>query len=1133
MRSLYALCAVVALLLVHAVPAVAQTQTATVRGTVTDSSGSVVPNTEITLTNIDQNRPWTTRSNEAGEYLFVQIPPGRYALGAKMEGFKTFDRKGLVLEVAQVAQIDIQLEVGSIVDAIEITAAAPLLEAASSTLGETVNSVTAEQLPLNGRNILQLVRLTPGINAAATYRSASIGGGDIASNGFSANGGRGSTTSILLDGSPQEVMGYNQAAYVPSPDAIQEFKVQTNSLSAEYGRIGGAVVNMVHRSGTSQFHGVLYEFLRNNVFDATDFFSNMNALPKAPFRFNQFGGTLGGPLTKSRQTTFFFLNYEGIRQVNPGSTFFTMPTQAMKQGDFSGLAGQIYDPATVNAAGERLPFAGNRIPQNRFDPAAQKMLSYYPAPTTSRATNNFFSQAGPRTVRDNLSVKADRRISERQNLFARFAWENGNTNLPDYYGNGAGADVGIQGHRNRSLTLDDNWVAGGWVLHGNYGYAYHANPRVARQTIAPSALGFPKAVDEYAQYHIYPRIAPAGYGVQGGAPAFIIGNKFETHSLVGDASKLAGTHTIKVGGVYRLNRATSYRPNSPAGQYAFNESWTRRYFNRAGGGDSIASMLLGLPASGQIRQEPALALQVVYGGLYFQDDWRVSGRLTLNLGLRWDSDRPLTERFNRTSWFDFNAPSPLRVPGYNLTGGLVYAGVNGNPRGNKDADNNNFAPRVGLAFKLTERLVLRSGLGIFFNPTTGTGPGATTVGAVDFNAVTPYVSSVDGGRTPAASLSNPYPNGFTYPENGRNGLLTLLGTAQQVQFRRDRSPYAAQWNFNVQYEVRNDMLVDVAYAGNAGVKLLASVEHNQIADQHLSLAEGLQRVVQNPFFGLLPSNVALGAATTTQGQLLRPYPHLTGLTQLFGAVAHSSYHALQTKFRKRHSSGLQMLASYTWSKTIDDTSSVSNQTVAQNPDYTNNNKRFLDKSLSAFDIPHNLTVNGQWDLPIGRGKRVGAGMSRALDYIAGGWSLNGIMQVQSGVPVSVSARDNLTNSYGGDQRPNSTGIPSATPGGKKDRYTNWFNPSAFVLAPPFTFGNVGRFLPDNRGPYYHSWDVSILKAFHMTERVRLQFRTELFNAFNQVNFSTPSGTVFGRAEFGQITSTEAARVIQFGMKLYF
>ena len=388
------LVAIATMLSAAAVWTSAQTQTATVRGEVTDSTGAVIPGAALTLTNLDQNRPWEAESNAAGAYVIQQIPPGNYSLVVQADGFKRYERQRFILQVAQVAEINVPLEVGDITETVEITAEAPLLETATSDLGEVVNSRTAESLPLNGRNVLQLIGLTPGINTTRNFRNSTNGNGSISAIAFSANGGRNVANSIMLDGSSQEVMGFNQPSYIPSPDTLQEFKVQTNAFSAQYGRTAGAVVNMVTRSGGSEFHGVVYEFLRNDKLQANNWFSNANGRDRAPFRFNQFGGTLGGPLTPGRQKLFFFQSVEFRRQVNPASVTQSVPTPRMKQGDFSEDNRTVYDPLTLKADGTRDAFPNNFVPAERRNPLAQSLLSFFPEPTASGIRNNFFSQLG-------------------------------------------------------------------------------------------------------------------------------------------------------------------------------------------------------------------------------------------------------------------------------------------------------------------------------------------------------------------------------------------------------------------------------------------------------------------------------------------------------------------------------------------------------------------------------------------------------------------------------------------------------------------------------------------------------------------------------------------------------------------
>lgn len=1182
--ALFALCAA-------AQTAVAQTA-AQITGRVTDANDAVVADAQLRVTNTDTGVTRAAASNSEGFYVVPQLLPGNYEVNVQKSGFRPVRRTGLKLEVAQTAELNFTMEVGAVTEVVNVTTHAPLLETTTSSLGEVVNSRSIESLPLNGRNVMQLIALTPGIATTRSYRTSAFGSGAINSNAFSANGGRNVSSEVMVDGSPQVVMGYNQPAYVPNPDATQEFKVQTNGLSAEYGRTGGAVVNLVTRSGTNEFHGALWEFLRNDLFDANGYFNNLNNRDKAAFRFNQFGGTVGGPVYLPRfgkggdrwysgkNRTFFFFSYEGVRQVNPSSSTFTVPTLKMREGDFSetlgaqqctnaanavgacagaftnpyfvtdtagnrvqARAGMIFDPATIDASGRRRAFAGNIIPAARINRIGASLLSYFPQPSGGGLVNNFFTQAGSRLGSKDYSVRLDHRFTDNHSIFGRYSRNFRDTVLADIFNNSASQGNGEDGAHNHSATVDDTLVRGPWVFHFNYGYAYHTNPRNYKDdNFDVTSLGFPTAIRDYAQIKHFPLVTLQGFQQLGSEAAWFIGNRFETHTFTGDATRVVGNHTLKFGGQYRLNRVSNFRPNSPSGQYAFNEGWTREIFNGNFGGNSVASMLLGLMASGSINTEPALALQVKYFGTYLQDDWRVNSRLTLNLGLRYDADLPLTERFDRTSWFDFDAALPINVTAVptgidlnefknRLRGGLVYANRNGTPRGNKDQDLNNFAPRIGLAYKLTNRFVVRSGFGVFFNPTTGIGPGTGSVGAIGFNEQTTVVASNDGGRTPATTISNPFPNGFVRASNGADGVLTLVGQGINAQVRSDRVPYSLQWNLNLQYELPQSMLFDIAYAGNSGVKLLAQAGLNQLPDQFLALGAQLNQVVNNPFFGIFPATSPLGARTTTYGQLLRQYPHLTGLNQTWGSLAHSSYHSMQVKFRRRFSGGLQFLGAYTWSKLLDDFSSVAGFLGQQNPGFTNNNQRRLDKSLSALDQPHTLVANFQYDLPFGKGRKL-FNDNKALDWIIGGWNVSGVMSLQSGLPISIASNANTTNSFGGAQRPNQIG-PSGTEGDIYSRLNNYFNTASFVNPPQFTFGTTARFLPDVRGPRFYNWDLSILRGFKFTERVSLQFRVEMFNAFNSVNFQPPAGTTFGVNTFGVINAAERARIIQFGLKLYY
>ena len=1113
-----------------------QTHTATVRGTVTDASGAVVRDVAVSLTNVDQRRKWVATTGDTGEYVLVQIPPGNYKLRLEARSFKTHERVGLTLQVAQTAELDVRMEMGAVTDTVQVTAETPLVELGSSSLGEVINARFAEAMPLLSRDINQLVALTPGISDSPNFRSPKFSAGN--SSQISANGGPGGSNEIILDGSPQTMLASNMAAYVPQPEATQEFNVQTNGLSAEYGRTGGGVVNIVHRSGTREFHGSLYEFFRNDKLNANGFFESRNGRSRAALRGNYFGGAVGGPLTRARNSTFFFVNAQRILVVAPISQTLSVPTPRMKKGDF-GEVGPVYDPDTIDASGARRQFPLNQIPSQRWNPVGVNLLKYYPNPTSPGVVNNLFAQASENPFSTDVSAKIDHRVSDRQNLFARFSLQDHTDNHPNFFGNIASPDLSATNGKSLSATLDDSYSHGGWILHGNYGYGYSSilNPGAA-PGFDPVSLGFPASLRSGLQIANFPTVAVGGFsGLGPSGSAAVTDAKFENHAGSADVIRVFGSHTVKFGGTLRINRASLFQSASGAGVFNFSEGFTQASSNKSGGGSAVASLLLGLPfvsgsvTAGGAGYEPALAIQTRYGGLFVQDDWRVSRRLTLNLGLRWDSDRPLTERFDRTSWFDFNAT--VAVPGLPLLrGGLVQAGKNGAPRGNKDADSNNFGPRIGIAYGVTPHFVVRSGFGLMYSPALDNFPNAANTGAIGFNAFTDYISTTNGG-SPYTTLSNPFPSGFATPVNGADGLRTFIGQSVNAQVRSDRTPYIAQWHLNMQYELRNQILFDIGYAGSAGIKLPAQAQLNQLPDQYLALGNALSSTVKNPFLGIAPPSSSLGGPTIMAGQLLRPYPQFAGLVQTWGSLAHSSYHALQAKFRKRYRGGLQMLAAYTWSKMLDDYSGPFNG-GNQSPGFGDNNRRDLDKSYSAFDIPHRFVASFEYEFPFGKGRPL-INRKGVANAVAGGWQISGITNYASGAPISVGSASNATGSFGGSARPNRTGVSSTTPGNRAERIDNYLNPAAFSLAPAFTFGNSGRFLPENRGPGRQDWDVALAKQFPIGEKSHLDFQAAAFNLLNHPNFlgPYPPATTFGRPGFGSITLAEGPRSVQLALKLKF
>ena len=797
--------------------------------------------------------------------------------------------------------------------------------------------------------------------------------------------------------------------------------------------------------------------------------------------------------------------------------------------------------------GNRQPFPKNYIPPTRWNPVGVNLLNFYPPPTSPGTAYNFFSNQGPHVAATDLSLKIDRNITNQNRLFGRFSFENWHSKNANRFGNVAAPDAGQVSNADHSATLDDTHSIGRWLLHANFGYAFnHQQADPAAPGFDLTTLGFPSYLNGAVQVANVPTITfPGAVSYAGlGESQGVGSSKFENYAASADAAKITGTHTMKFGGVYRVNRASVLNMPDASGSFQFTEGFTRQTLTGAQGGNAFASMMLGLPAgvpgspiAGSIGYQPALALQARYIALYLQDDWRINDRLTLNLGLRWDSDRPVTERFDRTSWFDFGAALPLTVPGLPpLTGGLRFAGIDGASRGSKNPDNDNLGPRIGLAYKVSRTTVVRSGFGIMYAPATGIGPGTSNSGAASFSASTPYISSSDGGLKPYTTLSNPFPNGFNAAENSQDGLTTLLGQNVQAQVRGDRTPYVAQWHLNIQRELRNDMLFDVGYAGSAGIKLLAVMQFNQLPDQALALGKALNSSVPNPFFGFLAPSNPLGQRTTTLSQLLRPYPQFSDVTYDWGSFAHSSYHALQAKFRKRYREGFQVLVAYTWSKTLDNYSGAATG-VGQNPPFLDSNRLDLSKSFSAYDILHRVVLNFEYELPFGLGRPL---LNRKgwANVVAGGWRISGIGTIQSGPPMYVNTQNTSGSFNGGSaanavQQPNRTGVSSRTPGSVKQRLNKYIDRAAFTNPLPFTFGNVSRYLPENRSPGLNEWDVSFAKSFSMTERLHADFRVETFNLLNRPNFQRPATNFNQPQSFGIITGTERPRNVQLALKIQF
>ncbi|MEO7651516.1 MAG: carboxypeptidase regulatory-like domain-containing protein, partial [Bryobacteraceae bacterium] len=1098
---------------------------------------------------IDTNFERRAESNTAGYYTVSLLPPGNYRVSVRHDGFKPVTRTGLKLAVDQVARLDFALEVGSVTETIEVSAAGATVEAGTSALGTVISSKQLLDIPLNSRNPLRLAYLVPGFVPASTFSDQFN-----RASSFRINGGRANMNDLFLDGisnSPPASNGFLSYAAFPSPDALQEFKVQTNAYSAEYGRTNGGVINMVLRSGTNQFHGVAYEFLRNSVLDANDFFANRAGRTLPSFKRNQFGIAGGGPIVRDK--AFFFFNYEGLRQ-RQGSQFTnTMPTQLERQGDFSRSSRpvgaqcspvQIFDPLTTRAVPGgfvRDAFAGGRIPASRFDPVALKVAEYYPLPNqpgdACAGTQNYFNQASDKFDSNQLDTKVDWNLNEANRFFGGVSWRKSLRTAPNFYNNIAYTDFQSAGFVIPSWHIRADYtrvVSPSLILnvHAGFSTVTQDSPPPVPQDFHYTTIGLPAALEQQTLRPIgFPVFNVTGYAGLGQVFSSPL-ETFQTYSLSSSATWTSGRHTVKFGVDARLNQVGSNLKQNTNGAYTFNRAFTQGpnpNVARGDLGDAMASFLLGTGASGFAQILPSVFTSNNYTAFYIQDDFKVSSRLTLNVGLRYDIENGKRDRFDQLTWFDYDVASPIaqasRLP--NLKGGVRFQGIDADRQ--YPTDLNNFGPRFGLAYSVNTKTVVRGGYGIFFPPYVGLA--GNSRGSEGYSTQTNWVASIDG-LTPENYLRNPFPTGLTLPTGNRLGLVTNIGQNQPDSIDRNsiRSSYAQQWNLNVQRELPGHIAAEIAYVGSRGVKLTdAQWEMNQLRPELLSLGAALQERVANPFFNVIQSG-ALATSQTTRGQLLRPFPQYLNVTNLRPTGASSSYHAVQIRVQKDFRGGSSFLISYTGCKLIDDSEGVGAGGLDSGHQDTYN--RRLERAVSPQDVSSRFVMSYVYEIPFGRGRRFGGGLSRAMDSIAGGWQINGIATMGTGVPLPITTQNN-SNAFSGVQRPNISGDASLESGrSTNDKLTQWFNTRVFSQPAPFTFGNAPRTLPNVRAAGERNLDFSLFKQFKFAEARRLEFRAEFYNLTNTPVFGVP-GLTFGAGNFGVIgTQVNNPRQVQFGLKLY-
>ncbi|HKA01046.1 MAG TPA: carboxypeptidase-like regulatory domain-containing protein [Candidatus Solibacter sp.] len=1145
-------------------PSTAQETRASLSGIVTDVSGSVVPGAVLQLTNEQTGVVSSTVANEAGLYRFLFLDPGKYKLVATIAGFKTWERDKIELTVNKAATLPVVLEVGSQTERITVSAEAPLIEAEKADRGLLIDNKKVVDLPINTRNPIMLAALANGIVHTSGTTLDQKPFSNSADGSWSINGGVGSTVEFLLDGAPNNTI-YNQVstvAIVPSVDAVQEFKVMTSTYDAQYGHTGGGAINISLKSGTNSLHGSGYEYLKRAQFNAATFSDNAHGNPSPASGLDQYGFTIGGPvylpkLYKGRDKTFFFFAWEKYHedQEYPSEKVASVPTTLQRQGDFSATrdnAGRlitIYDPLTGHFEGTkwvRTAFAGNRIPAGQINPVGAKIAALFPLPNTTSSgstdwQNNFFWGDNVANFNfKNVMLRLDHNFSSRERVYARWSW----SDFVQVRNSNAIAGVGGN-YRNGGKFGNGGVIDSVTTINPGTIFNMRAALQYWREKIGPPDLGFTVAqwgwpaslVAQLPGRSMLPSISIAGATTLGNSSSNITFEPTTVLSLQPNLALVRSKHTIKTGLDFRVTRYTQFRPNIDRGSFNFNEQFTRSDYQTQDGvsGMGVASLLLGDAQSGSAGFTANPFYQWIYTAPWVQDDIKLTKKLALNLGFRWDITSPVTERFNRMNrGFFADALNPIsgqidqsKFPGFKAYGGIGFVGVNGASRSAFNSNLHNVQPRIGAAYQITPKTVLRGGWAIYYLAPTDVGQ---TNG---FSQSTPMVATQDSGRTPFDTITNPFPTGLIQPAGSSAGLMTFIGQGLTYANTNMVNPYVHQFSFGVQRELPGKISVEASYVGSRTISAYVSKDINALSLANLALGDPtkggdpnyLNQQVPNPFQNLLPGTTINGP-TVARSQLLRPLPAFGGITQTQMNNGRVWYNSLQISAQKRYSHGLTFSANYTFSKNIEALS------------YLNSQDAEPGRTLTAFDRPQRFSFAPTYELPFGPGRRLLNTRSRLVGRLVGGWQILVNTVFQSGAPMGMPSSVYVL----GDPRLENptwdrlfkTGYIDVT--GVVRNVLPGEQPVFAVRQPntlrttPLRWGNL-------RDRWATTYDASMIKTTRIRENITTQFRFEAFNATNTPVFSsdpnlTPTSTNFGKIirDNGQ---SNAARSIQFGFRVMF
>jgi hypothetical protein len=1158
--------------------------TATLSGIVTDSSGAVVPQAEVKITSGQAGITRVFSSDAIGHYSLTQLPPSTYSLEIQAKGFETYKQTGIVLDAGESATQNISLTVGSTSQQVVVNAQASQLNTDNANISADINAKEVVELPLNLRNVYALATLNSSVNNNSEGQQLLGGGGpstddadqDISFLNFA--GGFFGTSAYLLDGAWDTDPEWGAVDYVPSVDSVQEFKVQNNSFTAQYGWSTGNVVNVVTKSGTSSFHGDIYEFYRNDVLDANLWFNNHNGLPRGNFNRNQVGASAGGPLYipkfyEQRNKTFIFGLFEHLSLATPVNSTFTVPDANFRAGNFSELLGaqmgtdalgrpiylgQIYNPFSTRAitAGQVDPSTGlvatssgyirDPVPNNNINTVGplsaigQNLVSYYPKPTGSGIANNLFTSGTAPANSDEYLIRVDQNIKDSIRGYFRYSYKKEfKTGTPEYWGSDPAGPGNLRPNNRWNMAAGYSQAfSPTFTMNILSGVAiWHETSTNQSRGFLPTSLGLPAYLD--ANSPEFPIVTVGGASPLGPLTNETVYNHGPIGSVATDFIKTHGRHTLNFGFMFAEleNDQAQFFQSSLVSNGTFTTGPNPNQATGFSTGNGTAQLLLGVLDGGATGTAYNPAGAIHYYGWYIQDDYKPLPNLTLNLGLRYEIQTAPTYRHNNASVFNPTALNPIGgAIGATLPGALQF--LSPSQRGTYNTNYENWAPRIGFTYQAVPKLVIRGGYGFFYPPSISSGFEASSSGYGSQTNVPYTLNSIS--PNPAVSLSDPWPNGYIPITGNSLGELQQVGNGLTSNFRYRGSSYVQQYLFGVQYAITSNDLLDVNYVGNHGTRMLtADITRTQLNPSYLSMGQAaLNTLVPNPFYGAIPagtSSCALDQPTIVRSQLLQPYPQFCGVTEGDAPLGFSIYNALQANYNHRFSKGLTALVSYTYSKFLDNVEGNNNWSYAGNTGPANTYNMAAEKSVDGSDTPHSLVASYVYQLPIGRGQAVGSNMSRLANAVVGGWQVSQIATFKSGLPLSVTGSD--IASYGGNPRPDVIGPVHIA----HQSIHEWFNTGAFAFAPYGTFGTAPRYFSYLRGPGFQNWDTAIVKNWLFGESMRLQFRAEMFNTFNHAQFYTPNTGYTGcdpnvdqgcASSMGQITQAFPSRTVQFAGKFY-